>query len=156
MGSALFDASTRLNRPVGFLVRALARLGQEGELRSPPGKLEGPLPPIYCKPGLLQLRVLSFSLLQDGDVGVGVFPEREEILVRRLGLGRVALHNIGSADLEMGEYSDGLVDYNSAMVEDFLELGGGFAALMRGQIGFASNKNGIQGSPTVNTGCRLS
>jgi hypothetical protein len=27
---------------------------------------------------LLQLRVLRFGLLQDGDVGVGVFPEREE------------------------------------------------------------------------------
>jgi hypothetical protein len=29
----------------------------------------------------LQLRGLRFSLLQDGDVGVGVFPEGEEILV---------------------------------------------------------------------------
>jgi hypothetical protein len=29
----------------------------------------------------LQLRVLGFGLLQDGDVGVGVFPEREEIFV---------------------------------------------------------------------------
>jgi hypothetical protein len=28
---------------------------------------------------LLQLRVLRFGLLQDGDVGVGVFPERQEI-----------------------------------------------------------------------------
>jgi len=30
---------------------------------------------------LLQLRVLRLGLLQDGDVGVGVFPEREEILI---------------------------------------------------------------------------
>ena len=30
---------------------------------------------------LLQLRVLGLGLLQDGDVGVGVFPEGEEILV---------------------------------------------------------------------------
>ncbi len=30
---------------------------------------------------LLQLRVLRLGFLQDGDVGVGVFPEREEILV---------------------------------------------------------------------------
>jgi hypothetical protein len=28
---------------------------------------------------LLQLGVLGFGLLQDGDVGVGVFPEREEV-----------------------------------------------------------------------------
>ncbi len=29
----------------------------------------------------MQLRVLGFGLLQDGDVGVGVFPEGEEIFV---------------------------------------------------------------------------
>ena len=29
----------------------------------------------------LQVRVLRFGLLQDGDVGVGVFPEGEEIFV---------------------------------------------------------------------------
>ena len=32
--------------------------------------------------GFLQLRVLGFGLLQDGDVGVGVFPEGKEIFVR--------------------------------------------------------------------------
>jgi hypothetical protein len=31
---------------------------------------------------LLQFRVLGFGLLQDWDVRVGVFPEREEIFVR--------------------------------------------------------------------------
>ena len=29
----------------------------------------------------LQLCVLGFGLLQDGDVGIGVFPEREEVFV---------------------------------------------------------------------------
>ena len=32
---------------------------------------------------LLKLRVLRFGLLQDGDVGVGVFPVVQELLVRR-------------------------------------------------------------------------
>src|ERR1700751_148998 len=41
------------------------------------------------KEGLLQLRVLHLGLLQDGDVGVGVFPEGEEILVRSFRLGGV-------------------------------------------------------------------
>ena len=31
--------------------------------------------------GSLQLRVLRLGLLQDGDVGVGVFPEGEEVLM---------------------------------------------------------------------------
>jgi hypothetical protein len=29
----------------------------------------------------MQLRVLRFGIFQDGDVGVGFFPEREEILL---------------------------------------------------------------------------
>jgi hypothetical protein len=45
----------------------------------------------------LQRRVLSLGLFQDGDVGVGVFPEGEEILIRRLSLGGVALHGVGAA-----------------------------------------------------------
>jgi hypothetical protein len=31
----------------------------------------------------LQLGVFGFGLLQDGDVGVGIFPEAEEVLVGR-------------------------------------------------------------------------
>jgi len=34
----------------------------------------------FC-PALLQLRLLRFGLLQDGDFGVGIFPEGEEIFV---------------------------------------------------------------------------
>ena len=34
---------------------------------------------------LLQLRVLGLGLLQNGDVGVSVFPQREEILIGCLG-----------------------------------------------------------------------
>jgi len=44
----------------------------------------------------------------------------------------------------MGECTDGFVEYNSTMVEDFLELGGGCAALLRGQKGFATHIYRIQ------------
>jgi hypothetical protein len=37
--------------------------------------------PGYCR--LLQLHVLRFRFFQDGNLRVGVFPEREEILVKR-------------------------------------------------------------------------
>jgi hypothetical protein len=40
---------------------------------------------------LLQLRVLRLGLLQDGNIGVGVFPQGEKILVGSLGLCGVAL-----------------------------------------------------------------
>ena len=81
---------------------------------------------------LLQLRIFRFRSYEDGDVRVGVFPQCEEIQIGRLGLGGVALHGVGSADLEMRECTNGFVEYNSAMGEDFLELGGGFFALMGG------------------------
>jgi hypothetical protein len=34
----------------------------------------------YIERGLLQLRVLRRGLLQDGDVGPGIFPEDEEVV----------------------------------------------------------------------------
>jgi hypothetical protein len=39
----------------------------------------------------LHLRILSFGLLQDGNVRVGVFPEGEEVLICRLSVCRVVL-----------------------------------------------------------------
>ena len=35
----------------------------------------------FGRRALLQLRVLRLGFFQDGDIGVGVFPEREEVLV---------------------------------------------------------------------------
>ena len=46
---------------------------------------------------LLQLRVLRLGFLQDGDVGVGVFPEGEEVLIGSLGLPGVSRQSEGSA-----------------------------------------------------------
>jgi hypothetical protein len=59
-----------------------------------------------CRPAaivdrLLQLRVLCLGFLEDGDVGVGVFPEHEEVLVCRLRLGGVACHRVRPPDLKM-------------------------------------------------------
>jgi len=50
---------------------------------------------------LLQLRLFRFSFFQDQDVGVGGFPEGEEILVRTFRFGGVACHHIGATELEM-------------------------------------------------------
>jgi hypothetical protein len=50
---------------------------------------------------LLQLRVFGFGLLENGNVRVGVFPQCEEILVGRAGLGCVARECIGAGETEM-------------------------------------------------------
>src|SRR5271163_1869850 len=49
----------------------------------------------------LQLCVLRLGLLQGGDVGVGVFPDSEEIIVGRTGLDLVAREDVGAPKLEM-------------------------------------------------------
>jgi len=47
-----------------------------------------------CLLPLSQLRVFGFGLLEDRDVRVGVLPQREEILISRAGLGRVARERV--------------------------------------------------------------
>ncbi len=49
----------------------------------------------------LQLLVLRLGFLQDGDVGVGVFPEGEEVLVSSLAFGCVAGKGVGTGQAEM-------------------------------------------------------
>ncbi len=48
----------------------------------------------------LQVRVLRFGLLQEGDVRVGVFPEREEVFIGGERLGGIACHGVGTTDLK--------------------------------------------------------
>ena len=49
---------------------------------------------------LLQLRVFRCGFLQDGDAGVGIFPEGEESLVGRTGSCGVSLQRIGAGETE--------------------------------------------------------
>jgi len=53
--------------------------------------------------GLLQVRALLLDFHQDGDVGGGILPEGEEVLIGAFCFGCVAVHCVGSAKLEMGE-----------------------------------------------------
>jgi hypothetical protein len=94
-------------------------------------------------PNLLQLLVFRFRSNEDGDIGVRIFPERQEILIRGAGFRGVSLHGIRSADLEMRQHTDGFVEHHAAMVEDFLEFGRGFAALMRAQVSLGADIHGI-------------
>ncbi len=87
---------------------------------------------------------LLIESAKNGDVRVGVLPQREEFLIGSTGFGGVALHSIGSAELEMRQCADRFVENDSAMVENFLELNGGLVALMPGQIGFAAHIDGMQ------------
>ena len=77
-----------------------------------------------------QLCVFLFGLEKDRDVRIGVFPECEEVLVRLAGVGQISVKRVRARKAEVrqrvkkksGKTSD------AAMIENFLKLGGGFAA----------------------------
>jgi hypothetical protein len=103
---------------------------------------------------LLQSCVLDFGLLEDGDVGVGVFPKGEEVLVsgERPNAGSVgirALHGfrlqcIRTSHAQMRQRSRPAVPDDPAVVENLLELGGGFFALPGSKIRLATNVGVIE------------
>src|ERR1700730_5265582 len=94
----------------------------------------------------MELCVFGLGRDEHGNVRVGVFPERQEILIRRLGLGGVALHGIGTGEAEMGQCAYRFVQRNPAMIQNLLELGCGFLALMCGPIRISTYVDGMQSS----------
>jgi hypothetical protein len=78
----------------------------------------------------LQLGVFRLGLLEDRDVGVGVFPEAKEILVGSLGLGLISGQDKRSAELQVRQRTDGIGGDDPAMTQNFLKLRSGFRALV--------------------------
>src|SRR5712692_3904909 len=71
---------------------------------------------------LLQLCVLRLGLLQDGNVGIGVFPEGEKILICGAALCRVTLQRVGTCESDMRECSGHKVHHNAPVIKQLLEL----------------------------------
>ncbi len=102
----------------------------------------------------MQLCVFGFGLLQDGDVGVGVFPEREEIFVGGKGsdasgigiraLRGSRLQSIRPCHSQMRQRSCPAVLDDAAVVENLLKLGGGSVALSGCQMRLSANVNVIE------------
>ena len=63
---------------------------------------------------------LRFLIIRD--VGVGVFPEGQEILVGSSGFGCVALQHVGAGETNMRKCADRVIQDGAAMDEYFLEL----------------------------------
>ncbi len=89
---------------------------------------------------LLQLRVLRLGFPQDGDVGVGVFPEREEVLVLRASLDGVAGKGVGASEAQVRQCADYIISRYSRMVDNLLELGGSSRALMCRRVRLAPHR----------------
>ena len=79
-------ARTRTYRPKGRSTKSRANSGVWG----PGCQGESGLAPAEGAGTSLQLCVLCFGFFQDGEVGVGVFPEGEEVLVGVLGFASIS------------------------------------------------------------------
>src|SRR5438309_12017122 len=79
---------------------------------------------------LLQLRILRLGFLQDRDVGVGIFPEGEEVLVRRACSSHIALHTVSAGKSQASKSAEGKVQHDSTMGNNFLELATGQLAIV--------------------------
>src|ERR1700675_968585 len=94
--------------------------------------------------GLLQLCVLCLRFLQHRDVGIGVFPEREETLVsgERPDTGGIGvralrgsrLQGVGTSHPQMRQRSSPAIPDNAAMIENLLKFRGGSTSLSRCQV----------------------
>jgi hypothetical protein len=65
---------------------------------------------------LFRLCVLGFCGDEDGDVRLGVFPEREEILIGSLGLDAVALQDIRDTRHARMPYENGFLNLISCSI----------------------------------------
>src|SRR6266853_1807305 len=104
---ALLSRSIGESPPADSLVRYLWRSGlalrnraeeaEDGKAKRQPTLEEFVLQcgRVFSLRALQQLRVLCLGLLQDGDVGVGVFPDREEILISTASFCRIAGEAVG-------------------------------------------------------------
>ena len=86
----------------------------------------------------------AFGLFQDRDVGVGVSPESEEVLIGRFGFGGVALHGIRTAQFQPRQRSLRIILYNARMINILLKLSACFPAIVHGQVDFPLTKDRVE------------
>src|SRR2546428_13950373 len=92
----------------------------------------------------LYLRVLRLGFFQDGDVRIGVFPDGEEVLVGALGFRVVSRQSVGPAQLQARQCPSGEVHNDATMIEKFLKLGCGGAAVVCKQVSLAAQLSWVK------------
>ena len=98
-------------------------------------------------------------MLEDGDVRIGVFPNRKEILITGAGFSGVVLQSVGTGEAEMSKRADGFVKDNAAMADDFLKLSGCFASSAQqnrvGEVSVPASFRRVLTAPTLSVAYSL-
>src|ERR1700733_1010128 len=93
------------------------------------------------RPPSLELGVFGLRGDEDGNVRIGILPEREEILIGRSSAADVACFRARSCETEMRQRARPAIPYNPAMIEELLEFRSGRGSLFRLQVRFAAQVN---------------
>jgi hypothetical protein len=81
---------------------------------------------------------------RDWDIGVGVFPGAEEVLVGRFGLHHVTLKRVGAAKAEMRKIVGDVARIDATVGENFLIFGSGFHTILQLQVGFGKHEINVE------------
>src|ERR1700690_3323112 len=87
---------------------------------------------------LIQLFVFGPGLLQDRDVGVGIFPDGEEILVRSAGRAHISGKSACPRQPEVGQSAERKIHDHPRMVNDLLKFCCSLASLASSQISLST------------------
>src|ERR1700689_4218307 len=85
-----------------------------------------------------QLCVFGLGSDEDGDVRIGVFPERKKVLVCHRVFRNVMRSRVGSRELKMGQRTHHKISHNAMVIEQFLEFGGRALAIVHADEGLAA------------------
>src|SRR6266446_1053910 len=88
---------------------------------------------------LLQFRVFSLGLVEEWEVGVGIFPGGKKVLVGDAGFGNVALLLKQAAQLQLTGNEDYVGAVSGFHVQDLLKILLGLGVTTRPLVGHASN-----------------
>src|SRR5437660_8289532 len=87
---------------------------------------------------LLKLSVLRVGLLQDGDVGVGVLPQGEEVLICGACLCRVTHEFVAARLADVGKRNEWVVRMVAVQISNMLKVLNGFLRFTGFKIAGAS------------------
>src|SRR5206468_3347182 len=84
------------------------------------------------------------GLFDNGDVRVGILPEREEIRIGVFGLGYVARNNVRSTHLQVRQDAYRIGGNDASMIENFLEFRRGLLATPCREVTLAADVGRIE------------
>src|SRR5581483_7355215 len=90
--------------------------------------------------------VFCLGLLEDGEIRVGILPEREEFQIGYFGFGGVARGSVCPAPLQVRQGAYRIRENDAAMIEDLLEFGRCLLAASGGEVSLAAYISRIKAS----------